>query len=64
MDELCLFTGLGKRKRVMDEKELMMPLELGYVQVENKEVSFFVTCEKCNVQTVSEHHSLVHISMF
>lgn len=25
------FTGLGKRKRVMDEKELMMPLELGYV---------------------------------
>lgn len=40
MDELCLFTGLGKRKRVMDEKELMMPLELGYVQVENN-VSFF-----------------------
>lgn len=29
----------------MDEKELMMPLELGYVQVENKEVSSFVTCE-------------------
>lgn len=24
----------------MDEKELMMPLELGYVQVENKDVSF------------------------
>lgn len=32
MVELCLFTGLGKRKRVMDEKELMIPLELGYVQ--------------------------------
>lgn len=32
MAELCLFTGLGKRKRVMDEKELMIPLELGYVQ--------------------------------
>lgn len=38
MDEPSLFTGLGKRKRVMDEKELMMPLELGYVQdVKNKE---------------------------
>lgn len=24
-----LLTGLGKRKRVMDEKELMMPLKLG-----------------------------------
>lgn len=32
MAELCLSTGLGKRKRVMDEKELMIPLELGYVQ--------------------------------
>lgn len=32
MVELCLSTGLGKRKRVMDEKELMIPLELGYVQ--------------------------------
>lgn len=32
MVELCLFTGLGKKKRVMDEKELMTPLELGYVQ--------------------------------
>lgn len=30
--EFCLSTGLGKRKRVMDEKELMIPLELGYVQ--------------------------------
>lgn len=37
----------------MDEKELMMPLELGYVQVENKDISFFVTCEK-SVKTVSE----------
>lgn len=36
MVELCLFTGLGKRKRVMDEKELMMPLELGYVQAAEK----------------------------
>lgn len=32
MAELCLSTGLGKRKRVMDEKEMMIPLELGYVQ--------------------------------
>lgn len=39
----------------MDEKELMMPLELGYVQVENKDISFFVTCEK-SVKTVSECH--------
>lgn len=31
MVDLCLLSGLGKRKRVMDEKELMMPLELGYV---------------------------------
>uniref|UniRef100_A0A8D0A7L2 Bromodomain adjacent to zinc finger domain 2B n=1 Tax=Sander lucioperca TaxID=283035 RepID=A0A8D0A7L2_SANLU len=30
MVELCLSTGLGKRKRVMDEKELMIPLELGW----------------------------------
>uniref|UniRef100_A0A3Q1IRK5 Bromodomain adjacent to zinc finger domain, 2Ba n=1 Tax=Anabas testudineus TaxID=64144 RepID=A0A3Q1IRK5_ANATE len=30
MAELCLSTGLGKRKRVMDEKELMTPLELGW----------------------------------
>lgn len=29
---LRISTGLGKRKRVMDEKELMIPLELGYVQ--------------------------------
>lgn len=32
MVEPGLSTGLGKRKRVMDEKELMIPLELGYVQ--------------------------------
>lgn len=36
MAELCLLTGLGKRKRVMDEKELMIPLELGYVQESEK----------------------------
>lgn len=29
--------GLGKRKRVMDEKELMTPLELGYVQAAEKQ---------------------------
>lgn len=50
MDELCLFTGLGKRKRVMDEKELMMPLELGYVQDENNVSFFFLgTHKKCNI---------------
>lgn len=27
-----LLAGLGKRKRVMDEKELMMPLKLGWVK--------------------------------
>lgn len=27
-----LLAGLGKRKRVMDEKELMMPLKLGWVE--------------------------------
>lgn len=46
----------------MDEKELMMPLELGYVQVENKDVSFFVTCEKCSTRMVSERH--LHIFIF
>uniref|UniRef100_A0A7N8XBI5 Bromodomain adjacent to zinc finger domain, 2Ba n=1 Tax=Mastacembelus armatus TaxID=205130 RepID=A0A7N8XBI5_9TELE len=30
MVALCLSVGLGKRKRVMDEKELMIPLELGW----------------------------------
>lgn len=46
----------------MDEKELMMPLELGYVQVENKDVSFFGTCEKCSTRMVSERH--LHIFIF
>lgn len=41
----------------MDEKELMMPLELGYVQeVENKEVYFFLTCVRWNICTIFEHH--------
>lgn len=41
MVELCLSTGLGKRKRVMDEKELMIPLELGYVQESRRKSSSY-----------------------
>lgn len=46
----------------MDEKELMMPLELGYVQVENIVVSFFGTCKKCSIKTFYECH--LHIFTF
>lgn len=51
MVELCPFTGLGKRKRVMDEKELMLPLELGYVQEAGRKKALIKRFTSKNVVT-------------
>lgn len=40
----------------MDEKELMMPLELGYVQVENNVSFFFWQLIKSVIYQVSDCH--------